>query len=66
MISVIQWSPDVDGEMHAAEVTYASAPEGAWHTTAGLLILLGLCLVTDFRRSVGWLGQHAKENASVL
>lgn len=34
-------------------------------TTAGLLILLGLCLVTDFRRSADWLGQHAKENASV-
>lgn len=34
-------------------------------TTAGLLILLGLCLVTDFRRSAEWLGQHAKENASV-
>lgn len=34
-------------------------------TTAGILILLGLCLVTDFRRSADWLGKHAKENASV-
>jgi hypothetical protein len=33
--------------------------------TAGLLVLLGLCLLTDFRRSADWLGQHAKENASV-
>lgn len=33
--------------------------------TAGIVILLGLCLVTDFRRSAEWLGNHAKDNASV-
>lgn len=32
---------------------------------AGLVILLGLCLVTDFRGSAAWLGQHAKDNASM-
>src|SRR5450830_813576 len=34
-------------------------------TAAGLMILLGLCLVTDFRGSADWLGQHAKDNASM-
>lgn len=35
-------------------------------TAAVLLILLGLCLVTDFRGSAAWLGQHAKDNASMF
>ncbi|KRE47540.1 hypothetical protein ASG92_09850 [Arthrobacter sp. Soil736] len=34
-------------------------------TAVGLVILLGLCLVTDFRGSAEWLGQHAKDNASL-
>lgn len=34
-------------------------------TAAGLVILLGLCLVTDFGGSADWLGQHSKDNASV-
>lgn len=34
-------------------------------TAAGLVILLGLCLVADFRGSAEWLGQHAKDNASM-
>ncbi|MBT2515445.1 hypothetical protein [Arthrobacter sp. ISL-30] len=34
-------------------------------TAAGLAILLGLSLATDFRGSAHWLGQHAKENASM-
>ena len=35
-------------------------------TAAGLLILLGLCLVADFGGSGAWLGQHAKDNASMF
>jgi hypothetical protein len=34
-------------------------------TAAGLVILLGLCLATDFRGSADWLAQHAKDNASI-
>jgi len=34
-------------------------------TAAGLVILLGLCLATDFRGSADWLDQHAKDNASM-